>query len=292
MSPARKPSTRRVDAGKSGHRYVVDGKDYAGRGVTTLLGAGFPKPAIPRWAAREVADAAVYERHVWLPMLDAGRTEAALDYLRGTPWTRSREAAARGTDVHHLAARLAQGEEVEVDDRTEAMVDAYLAWRADWRPTDELVEVMVINRRHHYAGTLDFLGLLHGLAPDGTPQDPNAGLPPAKALLDVKTGARDVYPESALQLAAYRNAETMLPGGEGNLDDERAVPAVDFTGVLWLHDDGTYDLIPVDTGPKVFRCFLYVAEVAGFMGHRRGEGWGDTLLGDSILPHDPKEPTP
>lgn len=283
MSAPRKARTRRVASG-SGHRYIVDGKDYGGRGVTTLIKDGFPKPALVYWSAREVADAAVYEENVWRPMVDAGRTEAAHDYLKNAPWTRAREAAARGTDVHRLAAQLAQGATVDVDDRTEALVDAYLAFREDWRPVDELVEVMVVNRRHVYAGTLDLLGLLEGMDRDGNPVDPDGDHEPARALIDVKTGARDVYPETALQLAAYRNAETMLPGGEGNLTDERPMPAVDFTGILWLHDDGTYDLVPTDTGPKVFRVFLYAAEIAGFQGHKRGEGWGQHTLGDALRP--------
>lgn len=285
MSPTkgRPPRTRRVASG-GGHRYYVDGKDYGGRGVTTLLKDGFPKPALVYWSARCVADLALYERNLWEPLVDAGRVEAAHQLLRDAPWSAAREAAARGTDVHRIAAQLAQGATVDVDDRTASLVDAYLAFRADWQPLDELVEVMVVNRRHQYAGTLDLLGLLEGMGRDGQPKAPDDGEEPARVLIDVKTGAKDVYAETALQLAAYRNAETMLPGGEGNLVDEAPMPAVDWTGALWLHDDGTYDLVPVNTDRKVFRVFLYAAEIAGFQGHKRGEGWGEKLLGAALEP--------
>src|SRR5690606_13872332 len=36
------------------HRYWIDGKPAPG--VTTILGKGIPKPAIPYWAARTVAE--------------------------------------------------------------------------------------------------------------------------------------------------------------------------------------------------------------------------------------------
>ena len=36
------------------HRYWLDGKPIPG--VTTLIGKGLPKPALPNWAARTVAE--------------------------------------------------------------------------------------------------------------------------------------------------------------------------------------------------------------------------------------------
>lgn len=289
MSAAKRrtPRTRRVAAGNAGHRYIVDGRDYSGRGVTTLIKDGFPKPALVYWSARMVADLALYERNLWEPLVNAGRIEAAHQLLRDAPWSAAREAATRGTDVHRHAAKLAMGGTVDVDDRTEALVDAYLAFREDWRPLDELVEVMVVNRRYQYAGTADLFGLLDGMGRDGKPKPPDDGAEPARVLIDVKTGAKDVYAETALQLAAYAHAERMLPGGEGNLEDERPVPKVDFTGVLWLHDDGSYDLLPVRADDKVFRIFLYAAEIAGFQGHKRGEGWGETTIGAALTPVPP-----
>lgn len=275
---SKRPATRRVNSGK-GHRYVVDGVNYAGRGVTTLLGDGVNKPALIGWAARVVAEAAVDELDVWLPMLREGKRRSAVEYLKQQRWETSTEAAARGTEVHSLAAQLAAGQEVEVSEVTEGLVDAYLAFRADWQPTDELSEVMVVNRTHVYAGTLDLICTLEGWRVD-------RGSRPARVLIDLKTGASGVYPEVALQLAAYRYAEVMLPDLEGDAEDEQPMPQVDHCAVLWLLDDGSYQLKPVQADERAFRTFLYAAELAAFVGR---DGWGRDTIGAALQP--PELPT-
>lgn len=275
---ATKPATRRVASGK-GHRYIVDGTSYSGRGVTTLL--ALPKPALINWAANVTAEAAVNERDVWLPMVEAGRDRAAIEYLKEARWQTTTEAAVRGTDVHTLAERLSGGEEVEVDERTEGFVDAYLAFRADFRPTNEITERMVVNRRHVYAGTFDLIAELRG-HPDST------GDRPVRLLIDYKTG-KGVYPETCLQLAAYRHAETMLPGLAGNPDEEVPVPEVDGAAVLHLRGDGTYELRPVQAGEREFRTFLYAAQIADFT--TKG-GWGETVIGRPIAPNPTEETRP
>lgn len=78
-------------------------------------------------------------------------------------------------------------------------------------------------------------------------------------LLDWKTGASGIFPESALQLAAYQRAEHYIgPDGE-----EKPMPQVDRCGCVWLRADG-YDLVPVDTDDNTFRTFLYAQQVARF----------------------------
>jgi hypothetical protein len=280
---APKPPTRRVKAGKSGHRYIVDRVNYKGRGVTTLLGAGMPKPALIGWAARVTAEAAVYGRDEWLPLAEKGREKAALAMLNEARWETTNEAAVRGTDVHKLAERLAAGEEVEVDERTEGFVDSYLAFRDDLRPTDEIAERMIVNRTHVYAGTFDLIATLEGLTvaryreAGGSVADIADLDRPVRLLVDYKTGKR-AYPEVCLQLAAYRNGEIMVPvDGQG---DEEPVPEVDGCAVLNLAGDGTYDLRPVEAGEREFRTFLYVAQVAAMM--EKDDGWGETVIGRSI----------
>lgn len=279
----KRPSTRRVAAGKKGHRYIVDGFSYSGRGVTTLIGAGIPKPALVGWAARVTAEAAVEERDVWLPMVTGGRTRAAIEWLKEARWQTTNEAATRGTDVHDLAARLAAGEEVDVNETTEGLVDAYLAFRDDFRPVDELSEIMVVNRTNVYAGTLDLIATLEGWR---IPDPETEELRPARVLIDYKTSGSGIYPEVTIQLAAYRYAEVMLPGLEGEADDELPMPGVDFCAVLWLRDDGTYELRPVDAGPRAFKMFLYASQIAGFAGR---DGWGSDTIGAPIAPNRPVE---
>ena len=73
-------------------------------------------------------------------------------------------------------------------------------------------------------------------------------------LLDWKTTASGIWPESALQLAAYRNADFYIDDN----GDEQPMPPVDQAGCVWLSADG-YDLIPVDAGPDTFRSFRYAS---------------------------------
>jgi hypothetical protein len=296
VARAKRPPTRRVKSGKSGHRYIVDGHNYSGRGVTTLIGDGVPKPALIGWAARVVAQAAVDEIHVWWPMVKRGAERAAVEYLKEQRWKSSNEAALRGTDVHVLAARLAAGETVEVDDRTEA-----LAVREDFRPTAELSEVMVVNRTHVYAGTFDLWAELEGYlwVPEHSmslDEAEKAGLVteatstrPARMLIDYKTGATGIYPEVVLQLAAYRNAEIILPGLEGGPLDELPMPECDACAVLWLRDDATYELRLVDVSERAFKVFLYAAQIAKFAGR---DGWGQDALLEALAPNVEPEPEP
>ncbi len=280
---AKRPPTRRVKAGKNGHRYIVDGYNYSGRGVTTLIGAGVPKPALVGWAARVTAQTAVDELDTWLPMVQRGRSRAAIEYLKEARWQSTNEAAVRGTDVHVLASRLAAGEEVDVTDTTEALVDAYLAFREDFSPVDELSEIMVVNRTNVYAGTLDLIATLEGwLIPDPETEE----LRPARVLIDYKTSGSGIYPESVLQIAAYRFAEIMLPGLEGSPEDELPMPEVDRAAVLWLRDDGTYELLPVEADRRAWKVFLYAAQIAGFAGR---DGWGSDTIGKPLAPNRPVE---
>jgi hypothetical protein len=82
---------------------------------------------------------------------------------------------------------------------------------------------------------------------------------PELVLVDWKTGGTGIWPEVALQLAAYAHAETMLDG-DGL---ERPMPTVDRALAVWLRADG-YDVYPVDIGPATFRTFQYAQQVAAF----------------------------
>ena len=66
----------------------------------------------------------------------------------------------RGTDIHNLAVKLQAGEEVDVPEPLLGHVDAYLAFTKEWQPQEYLVEVVVLNRRYRYMGTLDLVAEL------------------------------------------------------------------------------------------------------------------------------------
>lgn len=235
MGRPRAAPTRRVNRG-SGHSYYLDGDSTIG--VTNALGEGFPKPALIGWAANTTRDYAVDH---WDELSAVGPAEKIKRLSRARYEDRD-EAGKAGTQVHTIAQALAAGEEVDVPEALVGHVDSYLAFVADWSPVELMTEAVVINRRFGYMGTLDVVGDLA----DGR-----------RWLFDLKTARSGVFGENALQLAAYRNAETYLV----ERGEEKPMPPVERTGVLWLRSDG-YDLVPVEAGAEEFRIFLYALGIA------------------------------
>lgn len=251
--------TRRVNRG-SGHRYLLDGEDADG--VTTVIGDGYPKPALINWAANTTAGWAVDHWDDLALMTPSQR----LKTLQGARFAERDAAAARGTQIHDLAHRLAGGEAIDVPDALAGHVDSYLAFADDFGVEEMLAEVVVVNRRWRYMGTLDLVACLRGS------DDPDQVW-----LLDFKTGASGIWPETALQLAAYAHAESYLD----RQGVEVPLPPVDRGGAVWLRADG-YDLHPVDVSEATFRAFLYVQQVAQFQRGRRDAVIGEALRAQEV----------
>lgn len=240
-----------------GHWYQLDGVKVDG--VTTLIGQGLPKPAMPYWAARCVAEYVADNLDAVNAMAEAGR-DALVAALKGVPWAQRDAAAARGTEVHTLAEKLIRGEEVEVPEHLAGHVEAYVDYLDTWKPEPIVVEAPVGSRQWRYAGTLDMIVRY----PDG-----------GVYLQDIKTSASGVWPEAAYQLAAYRFAEFYV-GPDGS---ERPMPQVGGGRVIWVRADG-YDVIPVECGEHVFKAFLHIAWVA------RAARDAKALIGEAIYPND------
>lgn len=160
------------------------------------------------------------------------------------------EAAALGAAVHeavrlfNLALRP-DGRFRPFDDAYSALepperrlVDAYIAWHDAAVARTVAVERRVTHHGYQYAGTLDLLVEIRG---DTLP-----------ALVDIKTTG-DVYPEQALQLAAYQAA----------LESEDV--RVGRRLIVWLPKDdlGRYQVVEFgpDAYPMDFRHFLYALEL-------------------------------
>jgi hypothetical protein len=248
--PTTPTTTGRINRGRN-HSYKLDGEPTPG--VTTIIGDGVPKPALSYWAAKMAAEFTADN----LDTLNGLDRFAIVDLVKGAPW-RDRDAAARrGTEVHRLGEQLVAGEEIEVPEELTGHVDAYLRFLDDWQLDPVLVEAVVVNRTHRYLGTLDLVADLN----DGH-----------RWLLDIKTTRSGVYGETALQLSAYRHAEHYLDE-DGN---EQPMPEVDRTGVIWVRADG-YDLVPVDTGPDIYRYFRAAQHVAHFAKHIAPVAVGEAL---------------
>jgi hypothetical protein len=227
--------TRRVSHGR-GHSYFLDGEKSIG--VTTALSEGYPKPALVGWAAKATAGYAIDH---WDEIAEMGIAER-IRVLENSRFADRDAAANRGTEVHQLVHEHSRGEEVVVPEVLEGHFVAYERFVEEWQPQELLTEVVVVNRRWGYMGTLDIVAELA----DGITW-----------LLDIKTNKSGVFAESALQLAGYRYAETYI-GADGL---EHPMPAVTRCGIVWVRSDG-YDLIPVEAGQAEHRLFLYALEIA------------------------------
>jgi glutaredoxin-related protein len=166
--------------------------------------------------------------------------DEAVRYLKGIPYAHRDRAADLGTSLHeaieaHTLGRPYPPWPITIQTR----MGHFVQFLEDWQPIFDQAEATVYNRSEKYAGTLDAIIDLDG----------------RKILLDVKSG-KGVYPEVALQLAAYRYAEFIgLPDGS-----EAGMPQVDECAVLHLTDEG-YQLVPVVADERVFKAFLYAREV-------------------------------
>jgi hypothetical protein len=218
----------------SGHSYYLD--DVKIDGVTTILSEGLPKNGLIQWAADCAADLACDE---WDTLAELPLSERRKQLARA-PAARRDAAAVRGTRVHALADKLANGQQVAVPDELAGHVEACVKFLDDWEPVPVLTETPVYHEKYRYGGTLDLVAEMDG----------------RQWLLDFKTSASGVYGETAFQLAAYRYATHYLED-----DGIRPMGVIDECGVVWLRGDG-YDLFPFRADEAVFRQFLYIQQVA------------------------------
>lgn len=221
-----------------GHWYRLDGKKADG--VTTLLGDGLRKKAIEAWGIKTVAEYVADNLEEVYAMRSMGR-EAVVAALKQSPYTSRDKAAKRGTEVHQIAERLIAGEEVEKPDDLAGHIDSYVQFLNEWQPTPVIVERPVASRKWSYCGTLDSVLDL----PDGR-----------RVIADIKTSRSGIFPETALQLAAYRFAEFYLD------EDRNEQPMADLkiTGAIgiWVRADG-YDVLPITADEEQFNRFLHIA---------------------------------
>lgn len=95
-----------------------------------------------------------------------------------------------GTDFHKCVENwLDTGDYSPATVRVGGMMRSFVSWAQKVDGTIENTELKVISKTHTYAGTLDAVGCIDG----------------KDVVIDWKTSSR-IYPEMALQLAAYSNA--------------------------------------------------------------------------------------
>ena len=116
------PALAKNVPGKGRHYQTPDGELVPS--VTNVISI-LDKPALPRWSAQMVAETAYRMRH----SLSGMERNEAVDLLKGSPWSKSKRAADRGTDIHEwLEARLNGWELPELSDDAKPYQQAAEDW--------------------------------------------------------------------------------------------------------------------------------------------------------------------
>jgi hypothetical protein len=249
-----------------GHSYKIDGQSVDG--VTTLIKGGLPKPALMYWSARTVAEYVADNLDQVTGMAGMGRN-SIVAALKEVPWTARDQAAAKGTEIHGLAEKLLHDQEVDVPEPVAGFVESCVAFLDQYEVKPIAIEAVIGSRRWRYAGTAD--ALVDMRLPDGKQ---------VRAVMDYKTGASGIWPDVALQLAAYRNGDVYLDA-DGREQDLTALGLDETAYAVWLRADG-YDVYPVNAGPDVFNVFNHLSYVARRCDDKKGviKSW----LGEALQP--------
>ena len=251
-------------AGDRWYRDPVTGERVPG--VSGIKGV-LDKPGLMGAALVETAKFAVNNAEA-IQTLSEVDPAAAIDLVKGASRRAWDKKAKMGDGVHGIAEALLKRQldperpQVKVTPLQKQFITAYARWHKRYMVYPTYVEQTVWNQTHNYAGTMDFLGEVtlsateaDILGLDGSFSGGwNLRAPDTltiTAIVDIKSGASGIWPETALQQTAYKRAEfIMLPDGT-RLD----MPEVDATFGLWLQPEG-YAFIPVDCSEETWQAFL------------------------------------
>ena len=226
----------------NGSRFYVDPVRVAKVPSVTSIEGYLPRRALQFWRGKMVAECAVEDFGVVADFVSKGNPSAAIDHLKRAPDRSSGVAAKTGTDVHNLCEQIAKGEDVgRVHPDLQGFIDQYRRFIVDFEPGFLEIEATAWSETYGYAGTLDFIAMVGGEA----------------VITDIKTGKSGAWPDVALQLSAYANADFIIDAA----GERRPLPQIDAAAVLTVRPD-EYRLIPVRLGDDVFDTFKALIEVS------------------------------
>jgi hypothetical protein len=211
----------------SGRVYEIEGVEYPS--VTSVLDC-LPKPALPRWAAREAAIYAVdevhYERYEDATVGFESR-EALVKEIKSAPFRQRDKKAAIGSLVHSaLESYLAGKEDSEIVNELKRDEIGYfyglLHWFDSVEPQVLMSEATVVSKHHGYAGTADIICLIDGV----------------RWCVDAKT-SKGVYSSHGAQVAAYSKADWYVKD-----DRLEAFAGAEHGMVVKVTEDGEFTAVP------------------------------------------------
>lgn len=251
------------------HTYMIDGRKVPS--VTTVVGKALAKNALVSSAAKETAVWAAHNTGLLGAVLDeqAWVREATAAYRR--KWDQARD---DGLALHYLAEAMVYGEPMPTETRDGDPIPDNVAAMAgqlarfydafDVQPIGQ-PETRVYSDAHGYAGTWDLAAEF-----DGT-----------RWLLDYKTGASGIWPETSLQLSAYGHA-THYVGDDG---EDHPIPdlGLERAAGVWVRPD-FWELRPVTFDQSTHGVFLSMLPVAAWAGMRREQSVFDAHVPEPVTP--------
>lgn len=213
-----------VSLGAGGGRGYPVGDDVF-PSVTEIM-KSLSAPALERWKIGLAAEFAVSDA---IRQLANSDKFAARKAIEAEPYHfRPGGVADLGTRVHAAVDAAVSG--IQYDDpETKPFVETWAKCVAEHKIKFEATERTCFNREYSYAGTFDAIVKINRSEP---------------AVLDYKTGKR-IWPDVALQLAAYANAEGLLDSPDGRILGPMPECRTDRGLVMLLHRD-KYELRPVE----------------------------------------------
>ena len=192
------PTITRIDGGRNGRHYQVEGFDEPFPSVTNVLGI-ISKPALVPWA-RNVALDSVRETlsdymHMDTSVIDPDWVENVIAKAKRRPDEVRDQAGDFGTQAHTLIEQIIIGLDPDIPPEMETVVNNFFDWRGKCGLEISLTETMVYSAKYKYAGAMDALAYRDG----------------KMVALDWKT-SNGLYGEYALQVAAYAKALEEMTG--------------------------------------------------------------------------------
>ncbi len=243
--------------GPAGRFYIVDGVSYPS--VTHILSGGYPKPALVYWSANEErklvseASADLFEAFAQAIVPPVMPREAYLATLatRIGPAKAHQKLLAKAADIGSEAHRAIEwtlrtaigaeaGPKPVISDPALWSVMAFEDWAKSVSLKPILLERTVYSKVHGFAGTLDILARVNGVATE----------------VSIKTG-KSIYAEAHLQSAAYVTALVemgYLPPAGGSL----------IVRLPKNVEDPAFEVVPVPPAAELLPTFLAVKQVWAF----------------------------
>ena len=210
-------------------------------GVTSVL-KNIDKSGLGFARARSAAQCAWNDVDKLVGWVRDGNEKAAIDHIRNAASREWGAAADLGTEVHELSEQRFKFEDLgHIQKKHQGFMEQLDKFINDFDVEPLEIEATCWNSTVGYAGTADLIARIGGEI----------------VLLDLKTGKSGIYPDVALQLAAYGHAEFIIsPDGS-----RRELPELGGAAALSLRPDH-YSLVPVRIDDDVFDLFKHLVAVA------------------------------